>query len=167
MARYKALKSVAHNFGQSFVSLVNYTNNDYFMNYLLRNVRNTTVCRLEINILESNASPEILLTHEVRETVKMYCKWFAQFVRDCGASIDFISNASMVVEFNLTISRPCSFNAAIIETPFVCETIIEDNRGKKYSYTHKGWWFVWLLKQATKRYVTTDFYFVIRKIDLL
>jgi hypothetical protein len=39
MSRYKVLKSVAHNIGHSFTSLMNYADDDYAMGHLLRFAR--------------------------------------------------------------------------------------------------------------------------------
>jgi len=55
--------------------------------------------------------------------------------------MDFVSSAIMTVEFELNQTRPYLNDNQIIESPFTCEIIITDDRGKEYKHKHKGWWF--------------------------
>ena len=59
MPTHKTLKSIAHNFGHSLISLNNYYDNDYFLGHLLRNARKSSRNRLVVDILNIN----YLLTH--------------------------------------------------------------------------------------------------------
>ncbi len=141
MPRYKHLKSVAHNFSQSLTSLMNYVCDDYFMNYLLRQAKTTNTNRLEIDILKNTYSPQKLLTEPIKKTIEGYNRWFPTLVETTGSSMNFVSSAFVSIEFDLLTSRPCSCSNNVFENPFVCETIIIDNRGKEYQYKEKGWWF--------------------------
>ena len=42
MTSHKPLKSVSHNFGHSFISLMNYIHDDYILGHLLKQARLTT-----------------------------------------------------------------------------------------------------------------------------
>ena len=61
MARYKVLKSVAHNIGHSFTSLMNYADDDYVMSHILRFARNTGRDTLTLDFVRREAGPPELL----------------------------------------------------------------------------------------------------------
>lgn len=141
MPSHKPLKSVSHNFGHSFISLMNYITDDYFLGHLLKQARKTNQRRLEVDILSNFASPEELLTTQIRDRIIHYNKWFPKMVNESGSTMDFISAASMVIEFDLQKTRPYPNDNRFLENPFTCEIKIIDDRGKEYKHKHEGWWF--------------------------
>ena len=141
MTSHKPLKSVSHNFGHSFISLMNYMNDDYFLGHLLRQARKTRINKLTIDVLQNTAKPTELLTEEIKKSIEQWNKWFPSLVESSGSTMDFVSSAIMTVEFDLNQTRPYLNDNQIIESPFTCEIIITDDRGKEYKHKHKGWWF--------------------------
>lgn len=141
MKSHKPLKSVSHNFSHSFISLMNYIGNDYFMGELLKRARKTRLTRLEINILDNTAEPKELLTKQMRKSIDHWNKWFPTLVNDSGSSMDFVSKVNMIIEYDLTVSRPHPNDIKYLENPFNCTIIITDDRGKEYSHKHEDWWF--------------------------
>jgi hypothetical protein len=141
MASHKVLKSIAHSFGHSFISLMNYINDDYFLGHLLKQARKTNLNRLEIDIIKNIAVPEKLLTSKIKDSINYYVKWFPTLVKKSGSTMDFIKSAKIIIEFDLERTRPCPDNNKYIENPFNYEVIIVDDRGKKYKSKHEGWWF--------------------------
>lgn len=141
MASHKVLKSIAHNFGHSFISLMNYINDDYFLGHLLKQARKTNLNRLEIDIIKNIAAPEQLLTISIKDSINSWVKRFPTLVKDGGSSMDFIKSAKMTIEFDIERTRLYSHNNKYIENPFTCEIIIVDDRGKEYKSKHEGWWF--------------------------
>lgn len=141
MPSHKPLKSVSHNFGHSFISLMNYINDDYILGHLLKQARLTNITRLEVDILNSTAEPQELLTTPIRDSIGYWNSWFSKLVIDSGSSMDYVSSASMTIEFDLLTARPCFYDNRILENPFTCEIKIIDDRGKEYKYKHEGWWF--------------------------
>jgi hypothetical protein len=133
------LRSVSHNFGHSFISLMNYINDDYLLGHLLTQARKTNINKLMVDILKNNAGPTELLTREINDSIKRYCDWFPTLVNESGSTMDYVTSATMTIEFNLKTSRP--YNETITENPFSCEIVIIDNRGKEYRHRHEGWWF--------------------------
>ena len=55
--------------------------------------------------------------------------------------MEFVSSAIMTVEFDLNQTRPYVDDNKFIESPFICEIVITDDRGKVYKHKHVGWWF--------------------------
>ena len=141
MARYKVLKSVAHSFGHSFVSTLNYANDDYVMGHLLTAARSTRTPTLLLNILAAEAAPEALLVPPVRESIKRYCKWFPDLVSRHRTEMQFIAAAQMTISFNLSVERPVRHAPHLIESPFLCSVEIKDNRGKTWRAEIRDWWF--------------------------
>jgi hypothetical protein len=141
MPSHKVLKSVSHNFGHSFVSLMNYVKTDYFLGVLLKQMRKTKLNRLEVDILNDKSKPEKLLTRKILPTIKRYNKYFPELVTSSGSSMEFVESANMTIEFDLTVSRISSIDNTSIENPYICAITIVDKNGKEYKTEQKGWWF--------------------------
>jgi len=141
MTSHKPLKSVSHNFGHSFISLMNYMNDDYFLGHLLKQARKTRLNKLTIDVIQNTAKPTELLTEEIKTSIEHWNKWFPSLVESSGSTMDFVSSAIMTVEFDLNQTRPYINDNQIIESPFTCEIVITDDRGKEYKHKHEGWWF--------------------------
>jgi hypothetical protein len=120
---------------------MNYINDDYFLGHLLKQARLTKLNKLTVDILKNVAEPEGLLTNEIKKSIDYWNKWFPTLVKNSGSTMEFISSASMTIEFDLRQTRPFSGNKDYMESPFVCEIIIVDDRGKEYKRKHEGWWF--------------------------
>lgn len=141
MPSHKPLKSVSHNFSHSFISLMNYINDDYFLGHLLKQSRATKLNRLNIDILHNKAVPEPLLTKEIFNSIEHWNKWFPTLVETSGSSMEFVKSAAMTIEFDLNTTKPYSTHSDLMESPFSCEMLIIDDRGKEYKYRHEGWWY--------------------------
>ena len=141
MTSHKPLKSVSHNFGHSFISLMNYINNDYFLGHLLKQARKTNIARLEVDILKNTAKPSELLTRPIQDSIGYWNKWFPNLVESSGPTMDYVNSATMTIEFDLKQTRPYPHDNKFVENPFICEIKIIDDRGKEYKHKHEGWWF--------------------------
>ncbi len=141
MTSHKPLKSVSHNFGHSFISLMNYINDDYFMGHLLKQARKTKCNKLTVDILRNIAEPTELLTDKIKSSIEHWNKWFPTLVEGSGSTMDFVSSATMTIEFDLQQTRPYASNNDYLESPFICEIVIIDDRKKEYKRKHEGWWF--------------------------
>lgn len=141
MKSHKSLKSVSHNFGHSFISLMNFINDDYFLGHLLKQARKTKCNKLTIDILKNIASPTELITDQIRLSIEHWNKWFPTLVESSGSTMDYVSSAIMIIEFDLKQTRPYPSDNSFTENPFTCEIVIIDDRGKEYKHKHEGWWF--------------------------
>ena len=65
MARYKVLKSVAHNIGHSFISLMNYVGDDYVMGHILRFAMRTGHDTITMDFVTREAGPPELLAEPI------------------------------------------------------------------------------------------------------
>jgi hypothetical protein len=120
---------------------MNWINDDYFLGHLLKQARATNLNRLEVDILTGTAKPGRLTTNSICDSIKHRCNWFPTLVVNSGASMDFVSSAIMIIEFDLLTARPSIIYSKLIETPFTCEIRIIDERGKEYNSKHEEWWY--------------------------
>lgn len=137
MPSHKPLKSVSHNFSHSFISLMNYINDDYFLGHLLKQARATKLNKLQIDILENKAVPEQLLTKEIVSSIEHWNKWFPTLVESSGSSGEFVKSATMTIEFDLNTTKPHATHNNLMESPFSCEMSIIDDRGKEYRHRQR------------------------------
>lgn len=141
MISHKPLRSVSHNFGHSFISLMNYINDDYLLGHLLRQSRKTKISKLTVDILSNKAEPNELLTSEIKTSLQHYCNWFPTLVNQSGSTMDYVTSATMTIQFDLETTRLFPTDSTFVENPFICEIVIVDDRGKEYRHRHEGWWF--------------------------
>ena len=118
---------------------MNYINDDYFLGHLLKQARLTNLNKLDVDILADTATPEGLLTKPIRESIHNWCKWFPDLVNSSGSTMDFVSKATMTIEFDLKRSLPKQ--SGHLESPFTCEIKIIDDRGKEYKHVFSDWWY--------------------------
>ena len=141
MISHKPLKSVSHNFGHSFISLMNYINDDYFMGHLLKQARKTNCNKLTVDILKNLAEPTELLTNPIKSSIEHWNKWFPTLVESSGSTMAYVNSATMTIEFDLKQTRPHLGNRDCLESPFICEIVIIDDRGKEFKRKHEDWWY--------------------------
>ena len=123
MPSHKPLKSVSHNFGNSIISLMNYINDDYFLGHLLKQVRATNLSRLTVDIIQNKAQPEELLNQALSASIEHYSKWFPQLIENSGSTMDYVQSATMIIEFDLLMTRPFAHDTKFIENPFFVKSI--------------------------------------------
>ncbi len=140
MARYKVLKSVAHSFGHSFVSLMNYRDHDYVMGHLLTQARRTRTNRFVLDILSGKTAPAGLLTPVTADSVESYAIWFPKLVASHRTDLRFIRTAAMDIAFDLNVERRVR-GTELLESPFVCRVTIVDDRGKEWTAEIRNWWY--------------------------
>jgi hypothetical protein len=141
MARYKVLKSVAHSFGHSFTSLMNYRGDDYVMGHLLRRAQEVDEDTLRVDILARKAEPRSLLVKDVAASVDEYCDWFPRIVEAHRTEMRYVRAARMTIQFDLKVRRPVRYAPTYFESPFTCLVEIQDDRGKVWAAELKDWWY--------------------------
>ena len=140
MARYRVLKSVAHNVGHSFVSLMNYADNDYVMGHILRLARLTGQDTLTINLMDGTGGPPELLTSPISDVPAWYSKMFWRLVKSHGSDSCLVNSAVLIVRFDLSEERRSRGNPQLLHSPFICALRIVDTRGKEHQSHFDGWW---------------------------
>ena len=147
MAKYKNIKSVIHNWTDSFLSIENYSEQSYFSQVLFEAASKCTAKKVVINILTSDISPKNVLTPSVSEFTK-YCPWsFAKLLASQNVEPSMVSSARLEVEYDFdaplgdttgySFSNPESAPQAI---KYRATAIAIDNRGVEHSANVKEWW---------------------------
>ena len=116
--KYGILKSVAHNFSHSFVSLMNYFDDGYVIDDLLPIVRNAEDRRVTIHWIP-DTPPSPLLTQRILKSIAHYKSWLPSHVANSGADI------ASIREFKTEIFLKANQQIAV-------ETHLVDDRGKEH-----------------------------------
>lgn len=118
MAKYKVLKSIAHNHSESFVGFNNYVDNGYVIDDL-RNV----IRELDNEILSVYWIPQReqskLLTRRILQSIEYWSASFPDLVKNSGGSMDNIREYQ--TDFYLKPSKQIAIEARIV-----------DDRGREY-----------------------------------
>lgn len=140
MPSYKVLKSVAHNFGDSFTSVMNYVDEDYAMGHILQLARLTGRDTLTIDFVKRESGPPELISKPISGVVARYTDWFWDLVQRQGSDHSFIQTATLTLRYDIGIRRSLDRAPDIFESPYVCDVRITDIRGKNYEAHFDGWW---------------------------
>ena len=124
------LKSVAHNVGHSFFSLMNYVEDDYVFGHLIRAAITSGEDTLRVDLLRRSAEPAALASPSVSVVLGRYYEHFAGMVAREGSDMTFVRSAVMVVRFDL--SRAGFNGAGYPEAPFRWVVEIDDDRGRRW-----------------------------------
>lgn len=135
--KYKAIKSVAHNFGHSFVSLTNYLVDDYVIGHLARAAVASGEPELRVDILAGDAEPAALRVPPVKSSLEWYTAWFPGLLRDHGVPMGAVRAATMRVRFDLSrLELPLPR----VTLPYECVVEITDDRGIVHAGTVRDGW---------------------------
>jgi hypothetical protein len=140
MARCKVLKSVAHNIGHSFTSLMNYAGDDYVMGHILRLARRTGVDTLTIDFVSGKSGPRELLADPISQVPDNYTQFFWGLVERHGSDRSCVKTATLTLKYDLTSERPIRRDPQIMESPYFCDILITDAHGKNYKAHFQSWW---------------------------
>ena len=134
MAKYKALASIAHNFGDSFISVTNASGQDFTICHLMRAAHIAEVYELTVDLLRRVATPSSLVSPGVADAIAAYCNDFGGHVQRSGAALDMISRAELRVRIRPGQPEGGARQQPDIHALIECEVTLSDDRGR----THVG-----------------------------
>ncbi len=140
--KYKAIKSAAHNFGHSFVSLMNYRGDDYVMSHLARLVVETGRPQLSVDLLSGQALPRQLLWGPVEASVAAYVAWFPRLLASQKIDPSTLRSATMTIVFRPQDRFAHHRFATAWEIPFECVVTLADGRGELHEGRVRDYWIV-------------------------
>ena len=79
--KYKNIKSAIHNFGHSFVSLMNYVDDDYIIDEMNKLVTNNKLNELSINFLTGQVEPKSIETKRIKKSISYYQEWLPKHLK--------------------------------------------------------------------------------------
>jgi hypothetical protein len=140
--KYKAIKSAAHNFGDSFASGLNYAAGDYIMSHLARRVLACGRTEMTVDLMTGEAGPAELVAPPVEQSIAgrvgRLPRWLASQRIDPGA----IRAGRMRIAFDpsrCTTAAPTD-GYAIRDIPFDCWVEIVDDRDRTHAAHFRRWW---------------------------
>jgi len=124
--KYKRIPSAAHNFGHSFVSILNAA----AMCDLALTAAKSGVHRFRVDLLVGAAEPEIFLTPDVTGAIASYVARFPEHLAGEGIDIQRVQNATLTIDFMLAGTGAASGRRPPWTAPFRCLVTIGDDRGE-------------------------------------
>lgn len=132
--KYKVIKSIAHGFAQSFVSMENFEEGEYVMDLLIIEMLKQDKDSLKIDILSARLAPKCLNSNEITTAVNHYCrKFFPRMSAAHGFADCPFENATMSLQFDFLNASACSADAQTVLVPYRCQTEIMDDRGQTHN----------------------------------
>jgi hypothetical protein len=138
--KYKVLKSVAHNFGDSFVGGLNFDKEckDLISYHLGRVAIASNRNELEVNLLTGAASPPEMLVPEIRDSIDRYLFKFPELLGKHGVTLSAIKSATMRITF-YPYKKERAWNGWL-GMPYDCVVELVDDRDKKHiGRVHQLW----------------------------
>ena len=135
MARRNNLKSVAHNFGHSFLSLMNWSNGHYIEDFLLSVLLANNHQTFHLDIKNNVVTPEFLTHYEpIAKSIHHYCThFFPQNLTTHGFSLEeTIVEATMTIEYDFATTIKTE---KLICTDYKAVITLVDERAKEYTKT--------------------------------
>lgn len=141
MAKRKTLKSVVHSFADSFISTLNWWENDYVMGHILTAARETGKTTLDVDLLSGHIEPEEFLRVPIVGSIAYRCADFPRLVERSGSDPNFVTAAHMSIEFGIATEEAVAHAPHLKQSPFVCTVSLTDDRGRTYEPVRKDWWY--------------------------
>lgn len=125
MAKYKVLKSIAHNTGHSLLGATNWYQGKFPFEHLSHAMRQSEQPRVQVDLLAGTIKPAALRTAEVDQFIELGQIILESLLRREGWSPEQMQRA----EFYLDLDAPA------------CRVEIEDDRGKLHTGNVVDWGF--------------------------
>lgn len=140
--KYKALKSAAHNFGDSFASSLNWAADDYVMSHLARRALASGHTELSVDLLTGEAGPADLIGAPVNECSAARLRWFPSLLTSQRIDPAVVRAARMRIVFDpARCSAPAAVRGyAVREMPFDCWVTLLDDHDRTHSAHFRRWW---------------------------
>ena len=143
--KYKNLKSVAHNFGHSFTSDMNWVGDDYLMNHLARSAIRSGVPEFRADLLSGDVEPDAVLLPQFAESVMIRRGVLARLLESQSADPSRIPSAKMRLSLEVARRSAHPSQPDIWEFPFECVVELTDDRGVTHRGEVRDWWRAYAL----------------------
>ena len=140
MPSRKVLKSVAHNLGHSFLSLMNYWADDYVVEWLYRTAKKTSIPNCRIDFTKGTIDPAEFRIAPVQQSVEQTRSWLPQFIESHGAEPGFVKSLVMDLTFDLTKTRMSKHVQKLELAVYDCRMKLMDDRNKLHTTQVVEWW---------------------------
>ena len=98
--KYKEIDAMLHNFGHSFVSLMNYVDDQYIVDLLSSFARLSATREISINFSNGSVAPELPYPAELAKSIAFWQGWLPQHMHN--HRIDAQALLPIVLRYRLT-----------------------------------------------------------------
>jgi hypothetical protein len=137
MPSHKTLKSVVHSMAESFVSTLNYVDDDYVMGHIVKAAWTTGAREFRVDLLTGLSDPSPLLVPPVMRSLAARAGQLQGLLKSSNSDPAFVSVAELLVTVDPSVRRR---NGQFRLSPFTCTVRIVDDRGQEYSHKISDWW---------------------------
>ena len=151
MSRYKILKSVAHNWASSVLSLEYFDHRGYLAQYLVESARQHRSATITYDPMGNRIVPPEIGTPRVAKLFKHAAADFVRILEAQGCSRDMVGAVKLQIEY-ATLDR-CSVVTELTSAysfadpwkapecvPYRAGCTIEDNKGRSHVASVREWW---------------------------
>src|SRR5215831_16822751 len=104
MAKYKVLRSIAHNTAHSLLSDIQWVSGAFFYEHLYDAARAANSPHVEIDVQHGTVTPPDVATEPVREALRHVPDAFAGLVQSGGAGFEMVKSARVVIDYDFAKS---------------------------------------------------------------
>ena len=151
MSRYKILKSVAHNWASSVLSLEYFDDHGYLVQYLVESAREQHTAVITYEPVGNRILPSKIVTSRVSKLLEFASTGFLRILGAQGCSRDMVSAVKLQIEYSTLDSCPVvtelysSYSFADPWkapecVPYHATCSIEDNKGRFHTVSVPEWW---------------------------
>src|SRR6266850_3100548 len=139
--KYKALKSAAHNFGDSFASTLNYAAGDYIMSHLARRALASGRTEMTVDLLTGEAGPPELVGPPVDESIAARVRGLPSLLASQRIDPAVIREARMRIVFDTASCATTSVDGyTVSEVPFDCWVTLFDDHNQTHAAHFRRLW---------------------------
>lgn len=132
MAKLKLLKSIGHNTVHSYLSLMNYVEDDYMVNYLHKHAKVNNTATINIDIFNQTITPAPTKHSIINDSLFDLKTDFLRLLKGAGIDVNDVISATVNLEFLKTNEN--------IGRHYNCIVEIVDKNQKLHSIKVKEWW---------------------------
>ncbi|OQX56136.1 MAG: hypothetical protein B5M53_02990 [Candidatus Cloacimonas sp. 4484_209] len=139
MPRLKVLKSVAHNLGHHYLSLMNDGEHMDIETHIFHIVRDTNEPHIFIDVMKCYIEPEVFRTKVILDSLIRLKSFLKYLVERQGLTMDKVKSATMRIRYefkNIQISKKSTSG----DIPYDCIVEIIAVNGKKFIGKVEEWW---------------------------
>ena len=124
---------------ESFLSDNNFVPGDAISALMARRAVQSREASAEIDLLTGEASPSVLASSPVAESIQNYIVRFREVLRAQNVDPQVVKSAKLWLEFRLDrVSASTGFPDSS-EVPVACKVDVVDDRGRSYSVEFRRW----------------------------
>ncbi len=143
MAKYKNIKSVAHNIGHSFLSDMNMlgSGKGYVMvpDEIYRVAKEAKEPRLRVDLMTGEVEPPTLATKLIRESAELYARKLPALLESQSVEPQMVRSAFLDLTFDLANPRAARYHPHEELPTFECTVTLDDDRGISHSAHPTNW----------------------------